>query len=129
MNDMPLDRLRIRDLLVRCRVGVTAQERNKPQDILITLTLYADLRKACRSARLKDSVDYKVLKWKILAKTEKASFRLIERLAECVADICLEAPRVERVDVRVQKPVALRFARCSEVEITRGKRQAGNERQ
>jgi FolB domain-containing protein len=132
MNAVRLDTLRIRDLLVRCRVGVTAPERSKPQDILITITLYADLRKACRSDRLRDSVDYKAIKQRILAETETKAFHLIERLAERVAAICLRAPRVECVEVTVQKPGALRFARCSEVEImrARGKGQgAAGERQ
>ena len=116
-----LDRLRIRDLLVRCRVGVTALERNKPQDILISLTLHADLRKACRTDRLRDSVNYKIIKQRVLAQTEKRSFHLIERLAERVARICLADPRVARVEVVVQKPGALRFARCTEVEIERSR--------
>jgi len=127
MNAVPLDRLRIRDLRVRCRVGVTALERGKPQELLLTITLHADLRHACRSDRLRDSVDYKAIKQRILAEGETRVFHLIERLAERVAAIGLRAPRVERVDVVVQKPGALRFARCSEVEITRekGRAQAG----
>ena len=114
-----LDRLRIRDLLLRCRVGVTAAERHKPQDVLVTVTLHADLATACRSDRLGDSVDYKALKLKILAEAERHAFKLIERLAERIATIALADRRVQRVEVVVQKPGALRFARCSEVEIVR----------
>jgi D-erythro-7,8-dihydroneopterin triphosphate epimerase len=114
-----LDKLHIRDLVVRCRLGVTARERRKPQEVAVSVTLHADLRPACRSDRLADSVDYAVLKRAILAEAERRQFHLIERLAQRVAEICLGDPRVERVDVTVQKPGALRFARCSEVEITR----------
>jgi len=114
-----LDRLSIKDLLVRCRVGVTAAERRRPQDVLITVTMHADLRRACKSDRLRDSVDYKRIKLQILALAESAAFNLIERLADRVAAIALRDPLVERVDVVAQKPGALRFARCSEVEITR----------
>ena len=119
-TDIPtLDRLRIRDLAVRCRVGVTAAERAKPQEVLVTVTLHADLSRAGRSDRLDDSIDYKALKLRILALAEKQRFRLIERLAEQVAMLALADRRVEQVDVVVQKPGALRFARCSEVEISR----------
>ena len=38
-----------------------------------------------------------------------------------VAEICLENPRVERAEVRVEKPSALRFARSVGVEVTRGR--------
>jgi dihydroneopterin aldolase/D-erythro-7,8-dihydroneopterin triphosphate epimerase len=44
---------------------------------------------------------------------------LIERVAQRVADLALRDPRVLGVEVQVQKPGALRFARCSEVEIMR----------
>ena len=118
-DPMTLDRLRIRELAVRCRIGVTAAERAKPQELLVTVTLHADLSKAGRSDRLGDSIDYKALKLKILALAEKRSFKLIERLAQEIADLALAGRRVEQVDVVVQKPGALRFARCSEVEISR----------
>jgi len=115
-----LDRLRIRDLRVRCRVGVTVEERRLPQDVLITVTMHADLNQACRSDKLRDTVDYKAVKKAILAECETKSFKLIERMAQRVAELALADPRIRRVDVVVQKHGALRFARCSEVEISRG---------
>jgi dihydroneopterin aldolase/D-erythro-7,8-dihydroneopterin triphosphate epimerase len=114
-----LDRLFIRDLQVRCNVGVTAAERGKKQDLLLTVTLWADLRKAGRTDRLADTVDYKAIKLRIVSEVEGGTFRLIERVAERVAGICLDDPKVARVEVSVQKPAALRFARCSEVVIAR----------
>ena len=117
-----LDRLRIRDLRVRAHVGVTAAERDKLQDVVITVTLHADLSRAARSDRLRDSIDYKALKLKILDLADTRSYRLIERLAGEVADLARADRRVAQVDVRVQNPGALRFARCSEVEISRGQR-------
>ena len=114
-----MDIVRIRELAVRCKVGVTAAERNKPQTLLITLSLHADLAKACRSDHFRDTVDYKALKLSILGELETKSFRLIERVAQRVADLALRDPRVLGVEVQVQKPGALRFARCSEVEIMR----------
>lgn len=118
------DKLSIRDLMARCRVGVTAAERRKPQDILVTVTLEADLGRACRSDSLADSVDYKAIKARILLLLEKKPFKLIERVAQRVADIVLDDVRVARVTVVVQKPGALRHARCSEVEIVRERRRA-----
>jgi FolB domain-containing protein len=119
-----LDKLRIRDLRVRCRVGVTAGERRLPQDVVITVTMYVDLQKACRSDALRDTVDYKAVKKAVLAECEKKSFRLIERMAQRVAELALVDPRVQRVTVVIQKLGALRFARCSEVEISRSQESA-----
>jgi len=115
----PLDRLYIDDLLVRCIVGINPEERDKKQDVIINATLHADLSKACRSDDFADTVDYRSLKKRIMAMVEKSADRLVERLAERVADLCLESPGVERVRVRVDKPGALRFARTVAVEIDR----------
>ena len=115
----PLDRIYIQDLHVRCIVGINPDEREKKQDALINITLFADLRRACRSDEFADTVDYRSLKKKVMDAVESSEDLLVERLAERVAQLCLEDPRVERVRVRVDKPTALRFARSVGVEIER----------
>lgn len=119
-----MDRIVIRELLVRCVLGVDAEERREPQDVLITAALHADLRKAGASDRLEDAVDYRAVKKAILAAAERSRYRLIEALAERVAELCLAHAGVRRVDVVVEKPGSLRFARSAVVEITRGRARA-----
>jgi FolB domain-containing protein len=119
MADTPLDRIHIADLLVRCIVGTNPGERAKPQDVVINVTLHADLRAACRSDRIEDTVDYRSLKQRIVEMVEASHFFLVEALAEAVSDICLSDPRVRKARVRVEKPTALRFARTVGVEIER----------
>ncbi len=114
-----MDRIIISDLLVRSIIGVRDEERRDKQDVLINLSLDVDLRKAGRSDRLADSVDYRDLNKKILRMVEGSTFHLVEALAQAVADICLENPAVREVRVRVEKPGALRFSRSVGVEITR----------
>lgn len=121
MPEQTLDRIHIRDLMIRCIVGIYPEERSKKQDVIINMTLYADLRTACASDAIEDTVDYKAIKKKVLASVEESSFYLIERLAEHIAQIVLDSPRVKKVDVSVDKPGALRFARSVAVEITRTK--------
>lgn len=114
-----LDRITIRELAARCIIGIKDWERKKPQEISISVTLHADLAEACRSDDIGDTVDYKQLKQQILAFVEDSRFFLIERLAAGVAELCLAQPRVERVDVVVDKLGALRFARSVAVALTR----------
>lgn len=114
-----LDRLHIRDLTARCVVGVFPEERRRRQDVIINVTMHADLRAACETDRLEDSVDYKGVKKRVLDEVESSSCYLLERLAERIAAVVLQESRVRRVDVSIQKPGALRYARCAEVEITR----------
>jgi FolB domain-containing protein len=113
------DRILITDLLVRCIIGVRDVERREKQDVLINLSLSTDLRKAGASDRLEDSVDYRALTKQILGMAERSQFRLVEALAQSVADICLGHPSIEEATVRVEKPGALRFARTVGVEIVR----------
>lgn len=119
MADLPLDRIRIHDLQLRCIVGVNPEERREKQDVTINLTLHADLRQAGRSDTLSDTIDYKALKKDVIAAVETSSYQLVEALAERIAQICLSRRGVQRVDVTVEKPGALRFVRTVGVEITR----------
>jgi FolB domain-containing protein len=115
-----MDKIIIKDMLLRCVIGVRDDERHEKQDVIINIVMWADLRTAGRSDRLEDSVDYSALKKKVVGEVEKSRYFLIEALAERIADLCLEEPKVKKVQVSVEKPGALRFARSVGVEITRG---------
>jgi FolB domain-containing protein len=115
-----MDRIFIKDLLVRCVLGLTDEERREKQDVLINVVLFVDLARAGRSDRAEDTVDYRALKKEIFAAAEASEYHLAEALAERVANVCL-AHGVERVQVTVEKPGALRFARSVAVEIERGR--------
>jgi len=119
MDKDHLDRIYIRDLRLRCVVGINPEERQKKQDVDINIALYADLRPAGRTDAIQDTVDYKSIKLRVVEEVEASSFFLVERLAEHVARICLADPKVVRARVLVEKPGALRFARTVGVEIVR----------
>jgi len=125
MAERPLDAIHIRDLMLRCIVGVYPEERRAKQDVAVNITLYADLSTACRSDRLEDTVDYKAIKKKVVAEVEASECLLLEHLTERVAAICLGEPKVQRVKVLIEKPGALRFARTVAVEIVRERPAAG----
>ncbi len=115
------DRIHIRDLSVYCIVGINAEERVEKQEVVINLTLHADLSEAARTDRIEDTVDYKSVKEEVRKAVEASDFFLLERLAEQVAEIALRPPQVQRVDLSVDKPGALRYARSVAVEMTRTK--------
>ncbi len=122
---MTEDRILIRDLLVRGILGVNDWEREQPQDILLNLTLFTDLRRAAASDDIADTVNYRTVTKKVLAHFEQTTRYTVEALAEDIARLCLEEPGVERVRVRVEKPGALRFARSVGVEIERERGDSG----
>ncbi len=118
---MTSDKIYIRDMLVRCIIGVNDEERHEKQDVIINITLYADLQKACQNDNIDDTVNYKTVKLNVLSMAEQSSFLLIEKLAGEIAVICLNDPRVVKVKVSVDKPGALRFSRSAAVEIIRSR--------
>jgi FolB domain-containing protein len=113
------DEIRIKDLRLRCIVGVYPEERREKQDVVIQVRMETDLGAASRSDALADTVDYKAIKKRIVSMVEASSYQLIERLAGRVAELCQEDPRVKAVEVEVEKPAALRFARTVSVVIRR----------
>ena len=116
-----MDRIYIRDLALRCIIGVYPEERREKQDVIVNVALACDMCAAGASDRLEDAVDYKAIKVRLREMIEASSFQLIEKLAQRVADLCLDDPKVRSVTVTVDKPGALRFARSVAVEITRSR--------
>lgn len=114
-----MDKLFVRDLLVRGIIGINEWEREKPQDIIINLVIYSDLTNAGASDDIDDSVNYRTLAKKAQSHTEKAKRLTVEALAADIANICLEEPGVQKVRVSVEKPGAVRFSRSVGVEIER----------
>jgi dihydroneopterin aldolase/D-erythro-7,8-dihydroneopterin triphosphate epimerase len=120
VNDDSLDRIVIRDLLVRGIVGINAEERRNRQDILVNVTMWADTRPAAASDDIADAVNYRTIAKAMIAHIESSQPYLVERLAADLAAICFaQDGRVEAVEVSAEKPGALRFARSVGVVIFR----------
>jgi len=115
----PGDTIRIRRLRVPCIIGTTEPERARLQEVVIDVSLQLSLSAAGRSDRLEDTVDYSQLAARLTAQVGASSFRLLEALAEAVASTCLADRRVQRVEVRVEKPRAIPLAHSAAVRIAR----------
>jgi FolB domain-containing protein len=116
-----MDKVIIKDLVARGIIGLNEWERETPQEILINLALYTDLRKAGEMDDIGDSVNYHNVAEKAQAHAESAGRFTVEALADDLARLCLEEPGVQKVQVRVEKPGAVRFVRSVGVEIERSK--------
>ena len=114
-----MDKIFIKDLLVRGMIGINPDEREKLQDILINITIFTDSRRAAETDNLKYSVSYSDLAHKIKSHAEQAARLTVEALAQDLADICLQENGVEKVIVRVEKPEAVKFAGSVGIEIER----------
>lgn len=97
------DLISIKGLKASACLGVDAEEREKPQPVEINLELELDASEAGKSDRLEDTVDYSELVDEVVETVSSASYRLLEALAQRIADAVLSRPRVEAVTVSVTK--------------------------
>ena len=118
-SNRTMDKIIIKDLLLRGIVGINEDERANKQDILINLVIYSDTRPAAASDDISDAVNYRTITKRIIAHVEQSSDFLVERLAGDIARLIIMEFGVEKVTVRVEKPGALRFAHSVGVEIVR----------
>jgi dihydroneopterin aldolase len=98
-----MDRIFIENLHCVCRIGVTEEERRRPQQVIFDVVLTLDLGRSASSKRLEDTVDYRAARLQISHFASHGEFVLLESLAEGVASLCLDKFKVERVTVRVRK--------------------------
>ncbi len=117
-----LDRISIRDLAVTGIVGIKPDERVTPQQILVNATLWVDTRPAAASDAIDDAVNYRTITKAMIRHIQEGSPRLVERLAEELAEVCLDTePKVREVELTVEKPGALRHARSVGITIRRSR--------
>jgi FolB domain-containing protein len=116
-----MDKIFIRDLLIRGVIGITEKEREQPQDILVNVCISTDITKAGQSDNVEESVNYRTVAKKILSHVESIKRYTVEALATDIATICLAESRALSVLVKVEKPGAVRFSRSVGVEIERFK--------
>ncbi len=113
------DRLELNGLEVECIIGDLPEERRREQRITLDMVLTCDLSVAGESDALCDTVDYAALTEAIRCKVRAARCRMIERVAELAAQVCLSDLRVKEVRVRVEKVGAVPGLRAAAVDIDR----------
>jgi len=121
-NDRKLttvDIIEIDNLRLRCVIGFSPHERKDKQDVVISLRIRADMRRAGETDSPDDAFNYRTVTKVIIGHVENSSYYLVEALATAIARICVVEHNAEWVQVRVHKPGALRFADSVGVVIER----------
>ena len=118
------DRIGLHGLRGRGRHGVLEAERELGQEFVVDVALLLDTAPAAESDDLTATVDYGLLADDVVAIVEGEPCRLIETLAQRVADRCLLDPRVEQADVTVHKPSAPVRVPFDDVTVSISRRRA-----
>ena len=115
---MRTDRIEVRGLRVRGRHGVLDAERRDGQEFLIDAVLAVDTRPAAASDDLSLTVDYAGLSERLAAIVAGEPVKLIETLAERLAQACLAEPAVRQAEITVHKPDAPMGRPFGDVSVT-----------
>jgi 7,8-dihydroneopterin aldolase/epimerase/oxygenase len=97
------DRISIRGLRVATRVGVTAEERARPQTVVIDADIGADLERAAASDDLSDTIDYGAAVAAIADVVSSAEVNLLEHLAGRVVTVLSRMDGAQDVAVEIAK--------------------------
>jgi dihydroneopterin aldolase len=115
-----MDRIALEGMVFSGRHGVRPAERAEPQEFKVDVNVDADLAAPGSSDRVEDTVDYRRIYAIAKGVIEGESAKLIETLAQRIADGVLELPRVATVSVRVAKrPQSMRPIDAAAVKIKR----------
>ena len=102
-----MDIVFIRELKVPASIGVWDWEQRIKQNLIVDLELGVDIRKAAQSDDIEDAVSYKSVATRITDFVSESNFKLIESVAESIAEIILNEFPVTWCRVAVNKPRAV----------------------
>lgn len=116
---MRKDRVFIENLHIQAVLGVYEWERQTPQEVIVSVSVYTDTRRSARLDDIAGCVNYAELADEIRALAQQARRYTVEALAEDIARLCLRRPEVRKATVCVRKPQAIPGAESAGVEIER----------
>ena len=97
------DIIRLKDLTVFGHFGVSPAEREVGQKIQLDIELSADLKAACESDSLKDTINYEAVYANVMEVVTSKKHRLLEALGEDVAYSLINAFPVAKVSINLRK--------------------------
>ena len=121
MNDS--EKITLKNMVFGGRVGAAEWERKVRTRVEVDLEIHADLKKACKSDDLDDTINYSKLYDLVGKAVGGKHHNLLESLAEEIAAAAFGSYDCDRVVVRVRKPHPPVGGPCddAEVEIVRHK--------
>jgi len=113
-----LDQVALRGLRVFGYHGVLDSERRDGQEFVVDAVLWLDTSAAAAFDDLGLTVDYAALADRLAAIVAGPPVRLIETLAQRLADAALAEPQVREAEITVHKPHAPVGQPCDDITVT-----------
>ena len=114
-----MDTIFIRELRADAWIGIYEWEKLSPQTLDFNLDIGLDTHSACESDNIRDTVDYGKVVARIRGDLKDQHFKLLEALAEHIAQVVLHDFKAQWVKVSVAKINHMRGVKMVGVTITR----------
>jgi FolB domain-containing protein len=114
-----IGRLGFENHRIRCIIGIGDLERSREQDILVDLSVLADISRCAETDDLADTIDYMALADLCSNLAKENAYQLLEKFASDVLESIFDLYQVEEAWIRVKKPKAIPTADFSIVELKR----------
>ena len=114
-----MDKVFIKSLEVEGIIGIFQWEREVKQLISMDIEMDFDNKRAAKSDKIDDALNYKLVGKRITAFVENSKYKLVESLAEKISKIILKEFPVSKVKVSLSKPGALRGSQSVGISIIR----------
>jgi|ERR1044071_8793111 FolB domain-containing protein len=98
-----VSRITIADLEVFYCIGISSEERAKPQRLLVTVDMTFDISTAAVSDRIEKTINYHTLAQELIKFGQGRTWRLVERLVSNIAERILTEYGPQAVTVEVKK--------------------------
>ena len=115
-----MDIIFLRNLKIDTVIGIYDWERRIKQTVILDLEMATDIKKAAKSDVIEDTLDYKAIAKRVISFVEESEYKLVETLAERIAEIIVNEFKVPWVKLSLNKIGAIRGARDVGVIIERG---------
>jgi len=117
-----MDIVYIKDLRIDTTIGIYDWEREIKQTLILSIEMGHDNRPAGASDDIADTLDYFSISRRLIEFVEASEMLLIERVAECCAEILMAEFGIKWLRLQVGKPGAVPEAVDVGVIIERGNR-------
>lgn len=114
-----MDILFLYGIKINSTIGWYDWERVQQRALILDLDLHLQQNLASESDNIEDAIDYAKLQSRIKTFAAESDYRLIEALAENIANVILSEYPISQVKVRLSKPGVLSDVASVGIEIIR----------
>jgi dihydroneopterin aldolase/2-amino-4-hydroxy-6-hydroxymethyldihydropteridine diphosphokinase/dihydropteroate synthase len=113
------DEVFIRNLSLTCYIGVNAFEKAEKQRVIVTIILLFTPSLNDPKDSVPQKNNYRTVAHKVAEFIEQSKYETLEMMVNDVCNVILFDCEVEKVNVTIEKPSAITFAKSAGVSVTR----------